>query len=100
MKMILIALVILTSSAFAATGACNSKATSATCVFYDGPEFLIEAMKTGCTGQAGEWVNECPAGGFVCEINQASFNMDVHLYELTAEQAKQGCDAMGGSFID
>ena len=99
MKMILIALVLMTSSAFAANGACDSKAARNTCVFYDGPDFFIDALKMGCTGQDGMWAEECPAGAQVCELNQTSFNMNVHLYDLTEEQAQQGCDAMGGVFI-
>ena len=99
MKFLIMILVLMTSSAFAATGACDSKDISATCVYYDGPDFLINAMETGCAGQAGTWVDTCPEDGHVCELNQSSFNMEVHLYELNEAQAKQGCDAMGGKFI-
>jgi len=99
MKILLLALALITTAALAGTGACNSMQSSNTCVFYEAPDFLIEGLKTGCTGDSGKWVESCPADGFVCELNQADFNLDVYLYSVSEEQAKQGCSAMGGDFV-
>jgi len=97
MKHLLFALVFITSSAFADSGACQL--TEKLCVMIDGEASTVEGFEESCTKFNMTWTGTCPADGFVCEfeeIGHSSLNAVIHLYDVSEGKAEKYCEKMGG----